>query len=127
MSMNLPNNRRQFLNARLDRTAIQELAEEYRLADLPGGDILVAHMLMNPSSTGALPLFQRKLREQALRRQLAGDVFWLNYPNGELSRHDGAIKLIDLLTGQALCLADKDLCNNLIATGPPGSGKTTEV
>jgi hypothetical protein len=97
-----------------------------RWGDLPGGDVLAQHAMLNPDDPHLAELLELTLRDQAARGIVSGDPFHGNYPPvGKLPLLvPGRIPLVAVPTGEVLSVGVPNVLKNVLVVGPTGGGKT---
>jgi hypothetical protein len=98
-----------------------------RLSDVPGGSVLVQHLMSDPQNPQLLRLFRQIVETQESRALISRDPYWPNYPpRGSLPLNGpGRIPLAAMPTGCVLSTPLSSLPCNLLVVGPTGSGKTS--
>ncbi|SRR6266540_3915866 len=97
-----------------------------RWQDVPGGELLLANYLADPSQEEIKELLLLKIQEQQAKATLKYDPFLQNYmPENYKSQTSNQIPFALLPNGRVLTVSINTLNRNLLVTGSAGSGKSS--
>jgi hypothetical protein len=97
-----------------------------RWQDVPGVNLLVEQLLLDPTDADLAELYQLTMQQQISQAAMSGDAFHGNYPpTVAIPRFGrGRIPLAAFPNQEVLSIPIGDACRNICIVGPTGGGKS---